>query len=63
MRYWGVSTDFISIFIIALGLSADCFAVTLAVGIITSMFTAVMVTRAIVNLIYGRKRRLSKLAL
>jgi preprotein translocase subunit SecD len=29
------------------------FAVTLSIGIITSMFTAIMVTRAIINLIYG----------
>ncbi len=29
------------------------FAVTLSIGIITSMFTAIMVTRAIFNLIYG----------
>jgi preprotein translocase subunit SecD len=29
------------------------FAVTLSLGIITSMFTAIMVTRAMVNLIYG----------
>ena len=29
------------------------FAVTLSIGIVTSMFTAVMLTRAIVNLIYG----------
>ncbi len=32
------------------------FAVTLCLGIICSMFTAIMVTRAIVNLIYGGKR-------
>jgi preprotein translocase subunit SecD len=32
------------------------FAVTLAIGIITSMFTAIIGTRAVVNLIYGRKR-------
>jgi preprotein translocase subunit SecD len=31
------------------------FAVTLSIGIITSMFTAIMGTRAIINLIYGRK--------
>jgi len=31
------------------------FAVTLSIGIITSMFTAIMVTRAIINLIYGGK--------
>lgn len=29
------------------------FAVTLSIGIVTSMFTAILVTRAIVNLIYG----------
>jgi preprotein translocase subunit SecD len=32
------------------------FAVTLSIGIITSMFTAIVVTRAIVNLLYGGKR-------
>jgi preprotein translocase subunit SecD len=32
------------------------FAVTLSVGILTSMFTAIMVTRAIVNLSVGRRR-------
>jgi len=32
------------------------FAVTLTLGLITSLFTAVMVTRAIVNLTYGRRR-------
>ena len=31
------------------------FAVTLSIGIITSMFTAIMCTRAMVNLIYGNK--------
>ena len=32
------------------------FAVTLSLGIICSMFTAIMVTRAVVNLIYGGKK-------
>jgi preprotein translocase subunit SecD len=32
------------------------FAVTLAIGIITSMFTAIVGTRAVINLIYGRRR-------
>lgn len=32
------------------------FAVTLSFGIITSMFTAIMLTRALVNLIYGGRR-------
>ncbi|WP_177418178.1 protein translocase subunit SecD [endosymbiont of Lamellibrachia barhami] len=32
------------------------FAVTLAIGILTSMFTAIIGTRAVINWIYGRKR-------
>lgn len=32
------------------------FAVTLSIGILTSMFTAIMGTRAVINLIYGGKR-------
>ena len=32
------------------------FAVTLSLGIISSMFTAIMVTRGLVNLIYGGRR-------
>ena len=32
------------------------FAVTLSVGIVTSMFTAIMGTRAIINLLYGGRR-------
>ena len=32
------------------------FAVTLSIGIATSMFTAIMGTRAVINLIYGGRR-------
>ncbi|MBD3756339.1 MAG: hypothetical protein IE937_12080, partial [Gammaproteobacteria bacterium] len=32
------------------------FAITLSIGIATSMFTAILGTRAIVNLMYGNKR-------
>jgi preprotein translocase subunit SecD len=39
------------------------FAVTLSLGIITSMFTAIMGTRAVINLIYGRRKRIAKLAI
>lgn len=39
------------------------FAVTLAIGILTSMFTAIIGTRAIVNFTWGRKKRLSKLSI
>lgn len=38
------------------------FAVTLSIGILTSMFTAIMVTRGIVNWLYGGKR-VEKLAI
>ncbi|MES1927291.1 protein translocase subunit SecD [Salinisphaera sp. T31B1] len=39
------------------------FAVTLSLGILTSMFTAIVGTRAIANLVYGRKRRLNSLSI
>jgi len=39
------------------------FAVTLSLGIITSMFTAIMGTRAVVNLVYGGKKRVKRLAI
>jgi preprotein translocase subunit SecD len=38
------------------------FAVTLSVGILISMFTAIMVSRALINLFYG-KRRVQKLSI
>jgi len=38
------------------------FAVTLAIGIVTSMFTAILGTRAVINLIYGG-RRVARLAI
>jgi preprotein translocase subunit SecD len=38
------------------------FAVTLSIGIVTSMFTAIMGTRAIINLIYGG-RKVNKLSI
>jgi len=39
------------------------FAVVLCLGIMTSMFSAVLISRAIVNLMYGRKARLAKVAI
>ena len=39
------------------------FAVTLSLGIMTSMFTAILGTRGIVNLIYGGRKRVQKLAI
>ena len=37
------------------------FAVTLSLGIVTSMFTAIVGTRALVNFIYGRRQQLTHL--
>ena len=37
------------------------FAVTLSIGILTSMFTAIFGTRAVINLIYGGRRRPAQL--
>jgi len=39
------------------------FALVLCIGILTSMFSAVVVSRALVNLVYGRQHRLDKLAI
>ncbi|WP_018954505.1 protein translocase subunit SecD [Thioalkalivibrio sulfidiphilus] len=39
------------------------FAITLSIGIVVSMFTAILVTRAVINLIYGRRRRIKALAI
>ena len=39
------------------------FAVTLSIGIVTSMFTAITVTRALVNLVYGGRANLKTLSI
>lgn len=68
-RAWGTILDSnISIFIAGLALfllgsgPIRGFAVVLCLGILTSMFSAVLVSRSMVNLIYGA-RRLHKLAI
>ena len=39
------------------------FAITMIIGILTSVFTAVTVSRGIATLIYGRRRKLKSLAI
>lgn len=39
------------------------FAVVLAIGLLTSMITAITFTRAMVNLIYGRQKKIEKLSI
>ncbi len=52
-----VTTFFVAIILLSIGSGpVRGFAVTLAVGIVTSMFTAILVTRAIVNLMYGGRK-------
>ena len=39
------------------------FAITLMIGIVTSMFTAVTVSRAMTNYVYGKKKKLDKISI
>ncbi|MEG3695860.1 MMPL family transporter, partial [Vibrio coralliirubri] len=52
-----ITTLLTAIILFAVGTGAiKGFAVTLSIGILTSMFTAIVGTRCIVNLMYGGKR-------
>ena len=58
-----ITTLIVAVILYAVGTGpVKGFAVTLSIGILTSMFTAIMGTRAIINLIYGG-RRVNKLAI
>lgn len=58
-----ITTLIVAAILFAVGTGAvQGFAVTLAFGISTSMFTAIMLTRALANLVYGR-RNVEKLAI
>jgi len=58
-----ITTFFVAIILLSIGSGpVKGFAVTLAVGIATSMFTAVLGTRTLINLMYGG-RKLEKLAI
>lgn len=39
------------------------FAVTLSLGILTSMFTSIVATRAVINLLYGGRRQIERLSI
>ncbi len=59
-----VTTLIAAIVLLSLGTGPiQGFAVTLSIGIITSMFTAIMGTRALVNLLYGGRSNLKKLSI
>ncbi|MFL2840838.1 MAG: protein translocase subunit SecD [Pseudohongiellaceae bacterium] len=58
-----VTTLLVAIILYSIGTGpVKGFAVTLSIGIMTSMFTAIVVTRSIVNLIYGG-RKVNKLSI
>lgn len=59
-----ITTLITAIILFAVGTGAiKGFAVTLSIGILTSMFTAIVGTRCVVNLLYGSKRDLKKLSI
>ncbi len=52
-----ITTLIVAVILYAVGTGpVKGFAVTLSLGILTSMFTAIMGTRALINLIYGGRR-------
>lgn len=58
-----ITTLIVAIILFAVGTGpVKGFAVTLSIGILTSMFTAIVLTRAMINLVYGG-RRVSKLSI
>jgi preprotein translocase subunit SecD len=68
-RAWGTILDSnVTTFIVGLSLlmvpgAVRGFAVVHCLGIMTSMFSAVLVSRALVNLTYGHRRRVGRLAI
>ncbi|WP_286804559.1 MULTISPECIES: protein translocase subunit SecD [unclassified Marinimicrobium] len=57
-----ITTLLVAVILYAIGTGpVQGFAVTLSIGILTSMFTAIMGTRALANLVYGRRRNLKKI--
>ena len=68
-RAWATILDSnVTTFIVGLSLlmvpgAVRGFAVVHCLGILTSMFSAVMVSRAMVNLLYGHRRRVARLAI
>ena len=59
-----VTTLIVAVILFALGTGpVKGFAVTLAIGLVTSMITAIFFTRAIVNLIYGGRSNVKHLSI
>jgi len=58
-----VTTFIIGIILFAVGTgSVKGFAITLCLGILTSMFTSIMISRALANLVYGSRKNLQHIS-
>lgn len=54
-----VTTFIMGVILFAIGTGAiKGFAITLCIGLVTSMFTSIMISRALANLIYGKRKNL-----
>ena len=52
-----ITTLIVALILYAIGSGpVQGFAVTLSIGIITSMFTSIVLTRGMVNLVYGNRK-------
>ena len=59
-----LTTLIVAIILFSIGTGAvKGFAVTLTIGILTSVLTAVAYTRAVVNLVYGRRKQIKQLSI
>ena len=66
LTIWDANVTTLSVAVILLSYGTGPvkgFAITLSIGIITSMFTAIMGTRAFVNLIYGSRKNLERISI
>ncbi|QIV94722.1 protein translocase subunit SecD [Allofrancisella frigidaquae] len=59
-----ITTLIVAIILFFIGSGAvKGFAITLMIGIVTSMFTAVTVSRAMTNFVYGKRKKLDKISI
>lgn len=58
-----VTTFIMGVILFAIGTGAvKGFAITLCIGLATSMFTSIMISRALANLVYGKRKNLQKIS-
>lgn len=59
-----VTTFIVGIILFAIGTGpVKGFAITLCLGLVTSMFTSIMISRALANLVYGGRKNLQKISI